>query len=129
MNEISNFAECRDCLCLTTRRAAQRLTRAYDERLRSHGLTVNQFSMLTTLILAGPLTMAALAEHLGVDRTTLTRNVKLSERRGFVKVGVGKDARERVVSEAPGGRAAAEAALPDWRAAQRQSLAEAKTST
>src|SRR5687768_566684 len=98
MNDAPDFAQCQSCLCLAARKQAQQLTRAYDARLRPHGLTIHQFSMLTMLILAGPLPMSALAERLGVDRTTLTRNVRLSEDRRLVAVKPGRDARERVVS-------------------------------
>lgn len=66
--------------------------------MRGTGLTVHQFTLLTTLILAGPLTIAALAEHLGIDRTTLSRNVRLGAERGLVEVAPGADARERVVT-------------------------------
>lgn len=123
MKDISDFAECRSCLCLAARKQAQHLTRAYDARLRPHGLTIHQFSMLTTLIVAGPLPMSALAERLGVERTTLTRNVTLSADKGLVAVTPGRDARERVVNVTSTGREKAEAALPAWRAAQAEAQA------
>jgi DNA-binding MarR family transcriptional regulator len=118
MSDASDFAECLDCKCAAARREAQRLTRLYDEKLRPHGLTVSQFTLLTTLIVGGPATMHALANRLGVARTTLTRNVALGEREGLVKTAAGNDARERVVSVSRQGRRKAEAALPSWRAAQ-----------
>src|SRR5687767_8794095 len=118
MSDASVFSECLDCKCAAARREAQRLTRAYDERLRAHGLTVSQFTLLTNLIVGGPATMQALANRLGVDRTTLTRNVALGEREELVRTAPGEDARERLVSIAPRGRRKAEAALPAWRAAQ-----------
>ena len=118
MSDNVDFTECLTCRCAAARREAQRLTRAYDERLRAHGLTVSQFTLLTNLIVGGPMTMHALAKRLGVDRTTLTRNIAVGEREGLVRTAPGKDARERVVSIAPKGRRKAEAALPAWRAAQ-----------
>lgn len=118
MSDRQKFADCQDCRCLAARKEAQRLSRFYDQKLRPHGLTINQFSMLTTLILAGPLPMAALAEWLGIERTTLTRNVSLAEKAGLVKIGHGRDARERIVSLTPDGLRRAEEALPAWRAAQ-----------
>jgi DNA-binding MarR family transcriptional regulator len=114
----ADFTDCRDCLCAAARREAQLLTRLYDEQLRPFDLTVNQFTMLTTLIVAGSTTMSVLAERLGVDRTTLSRNVTLSAERKLVKVSPGKDARERIISMTPLGRRRAEEALPAWRAAQ-----------
>ena len=64
--------------------------------MRPHGLTINQFSMLSTLILTGPLPMGELAEWLGIERTTLTRNVAVGQKSGLVSTGPGRDARERV---------------------------------
>lgn len=118
MRDAREFAACRDCRCLNARREAQRLTRAYDEKLRPFGLTVNQFSMLTTLILAGPLSVAELAEHLGIDRTTLTRNLAVGEKNGFVETVTGDDRRVRLVEITRAGRALADQALPAWREAQ-----------
>ena len=108
MDSHSSFAECFDCRCLAARKQAQRLTRRYDESLRPFDLTINQFSMLTTLILGGPTMMTTLADRLGIERTTLSRNVALSEARGLVAVSVGKDARERLVTITEAGRAKAE---------------------
>jgi DNA-binding MarR family transcriptional regulator len=118
MIDQRDFADCQDCRCLAARKEAQRLSRLYDERLRPHGLTINQFSMLTALIVAGPLPMAKLATLLGIERTTLTRNVALSQKAGLVAIGAGRDGRERVVSLTATGLRRAEDALPAWRAAQ-----------
>lgn len=115
------FDECRGCACLSARIDAQRLTRAFDARLRPHGLTINQFSMLARLALAGPATLTGLANGLGVDRTTMTRNLALSEKRGLVRSGRG--GRERIVEITPAGAALARAALPAWREAQAAALA------
>lgn len=118
MSRRVSFADCQECRCLAARRKAQRLTRLYDEKLRAHGLTINQFSMLATLILAGQLPVASLAEHLGVDRTTMTRNLALGQSNGLVAVVEGEDRRVRLVGITEKGKALAEAALPAWRAAQ-----------
>ena len=113
-----NFPIACNCRCLETRREAQRLTRAYDEKLRPFGLTVNQFSMLTTLILGGPLPLSALADRLGIDRTTMTRNLALGERNGLVRTARARTGGTRMIEIAPRGRDLAERALPAWREAQ-----------
>ena len=114
----SGLIECGDCLCLASRRAARALTRAFDRQLRPLGIRATQFSILTNLLLRGPLTIGELAEYLGVDRTTLTRNLALVEADGWVDIRPGDDARSRVVAATRKGRAAATAALPAWRKAQ-----------
>jgi DNA-binding MarR family transcriptional regulator len=122
MADGADFTDCRDCLCAAARREGQRLTRLYDERLRPLGLTISQFTMLSTLIIGGPATVNVLAERLGVDRTTLSRNLALGEERKLVRSAGGRDARERLVSVTMTGRRIAEAALPAWRAAQKEAL-------
>ena len=118
MKDRAEFLDCQNCRCLETRRQAQRLTRAYDEKLRPLGLTVNQFSMLTTLILGGPMPLTALSDRLGIDRTTMTRNLALGERNGLVRTTAGDDRRTRMIEIAPRGRDLADRALPAWREAQ-----------
>jgi DNA-binding MarR family transcriptional regulator len=116
--ERAQFVDCMNCRCLASRKEAQRLTRLYDERLREFGLTINQFSMLTVLILAGPLPVSALADQLGIDRTTMTRNLDIGERNGLVRTTAGEDRRIRMVEITQRGQEIAGLALPAWREAQ-----------
>jgi len=113
-----DLKECGDCLCLASRRAARALTRAFDRHMRPHGIRATQFSILTNLMLRGPLPIGELAEFLGVERTTLTRNLALVEAEGWVDIRPGEDARARVVAVTKKGRAAVTSALPAWRKAQ-----------
>ena len=119
----ANFAECQQCLCLAARNEAQRLTRLFDEHLRPFDLTINQFTMLATLVLAGPQPVTRLAGRLGIDRTTLTRNVSLAERRGLVKARPGEDSRERLIEITPAGRDWQLRRFPAWKAAQAEAQA------
>jgi DNA-binding MarR family transcriptional regulator len=110
---------CRSCLCLASRRASRAITRAFDRRLRSCGIRSTQFSILVTLMERGPTTIGDLAEALGIERTTLTRNLRVVEDRGWVKISVGDlDGRSRVVMATRKGRTAVATALPSWREAQ-----------
>ena len=119
MDDTAAFSECRNCLCLASRSAARSITAVYDRHLRPHRLRITQFSILTTLVLRGPTPLTALAKSLGMDRTTLTRNLALLERKGWVHIRHdGGDARTRLVSVTAKGRAVAQDALPAWRAAQ-----------
>jgi DNA-binding MarR family transcriptional regulator len=103
------------CLCLHVQRAARALARRYDEALRPFGLTSGQFSLLMSLNRPEPPTMAAVAELLGIDRTTLTANLKPLERLRFISVRAGeKDRRQRVLALTQSGRSALAVALPVW---------------
>jgi DNA-binding MarR family transcriptional regulator len=114
-----NFHECEACSCFAVRRAARAITQLYDRHLRGTGLRANQFTLLVVLARAGdPLPMGRLASLLGVERTTLTRNLRPLEAQRFVAMRTGDDHRVRRVALTERGRAAALAALPAWRKAQ-----------
>jgi DNA-binding MarR family transcriptional regulator len=124
MHQDPNLGECAECLCLASRRAARALTRAFDRRLRPHGVRTTQFSLLTALILRGPSGIGELADFLGVERTTLTRNLALVEAQGWVDIRPGEDARSRLVAATPKGRAAVGKGLAAWREAQEAAIAD-----
>ena len=71
----------------------------------------------------GPASATRLAEHLALDRTTLTRNLKVLADRGLVQISPGSDRRERVASITGAGEAAIERATPVWREAQERLVA------
>lgn len=119
MNTQPNLRDCMDCLCLASRRAARAITRSFDRQLRPHGIRTTQFTILTNLELRGPTAISELAEHLGTERTTLTRNLALIEAERWIDSRADDDdARSRIVAITPKGRAAIAAALPAWRKAQ-----------
>jgi DNA-binding MarR family transcriptional regulator len=109
------------CLCLHVQRAARAVARHYDELLRPVGLTNGQFSILMSLNRPEPPQLGSVATLLGLDRTTLTANLKPLERRGLLKVTVDpEDKRGRRISLTAKGRAALIEAMPIWRDAQSQ---------
>lgn len=119
MNELADVMDCRHCLCQASRTAARRITAVYDRRLRPHGLRVTQFTILTNLMLRGEIPITVLAKAMGVDRTTLTRNVALLQDNGWVRTeGDSSDNRIRSLSITPKGKALVFRALPDWKKAQ-----------
>ncbi len=118
MSSDRDLSQCSECLCLASRRAARAITRAFDRQLRPHGIRVTQFSALAMLELKGPQSMSGLAEALGTDRTTLTRNLALLEQQSLVRIRQGDDARARIVALTPKGKGALAAAFPAWRKTQ-----------
>lgn len=119
MRVHSEFAECLACSCFAARRTARAITRHYDQHLKPTGLTVTQFTLLVLLSLGGPQPLSRFAGQLGVERTTLTRNLRTLETRGWVTESATGDRRVRLLSITRRGIAAARAALPHWREAQR----------
>jgi DNA-binding MarR family transcriptional regulator len=112
-----------DCVCFRLRRAARAASRAYDELLAPSGIRVTQFSLLSVLNSLGPLTVTELAEVAVMERTTLTRNLRVLERQNLVARKPGQDRRQRVISLSKHGRATLKAATPLWREAQKRMVA------
>lgn len=106
------------CTCFNVRRAARAVTQFYDDIMAPSGIKATQFTMLGAVAMMGPASVTRLAEHLALDRTTLTRNLKGLADLGLIEISAGKDRRERVVSLTPAGAEAIERATPVWREAQ-----------
>ena len=65
------------CACATARRAARALTQLYDGHLRASEIEATQFSLLALLSSLGPCHQAVIGERFALDKTTLSRNLKL----------------------------------------------------
>ncbi|MEZ5666349.1 MAG: MarR family winged helix-turn-helix transcriptional regulator [Alphaproteobacteria bacterium] len=113
------------CMCLHLQRTARTVGRRYDAALRPLGLSNGQFSLMVALVRPVPLTVGALAAELGMDRTTLTANLKPLRARGLVLVAIDRaDRRNRAVSLTAAGRALLEQALPVWYRVQAEVIAQ-----
>ena len=67
-----------------------------------------------------PITLTRLANATVTDRTTLTRNLRLLEEQGLIRIDAGDDRRERQISITREGAEALKAAYPLWQKAQAQ---------
>lgn len=108
----------KECTHDKLRRLMRRLSVHYDARLRQVGLKTTQFSLLARVGYLGPIRPADLAAAMGLDASTLTRNLKPLVQSGWVEVGAGADARSRLVSLTEDGRAKLLEARTQWRGAQ-----------
>jgi DNA-binding MarR family transcriptional regulator len=105
------------CTCFKLRKLTRTMSRLYDQHLASAGLKTTQYSVLANAAREA-LPMAELADRLGAERTTLTRNLKPLIEAGWIVLASGADSRQRIVTITAGGRAKLKAAFPAWRAAQ-----------
>jgi DNA-binding MarR family transcriptional regulator len=108
-----------ECTGANLRRATRAVSRIYDETLAPAGLRGSQFSLLVALSFfkeGAPL--LRVAEELGLDRTTLTRNLQPLEREGLVASSPGKDQRVRLLRLTEAGQRALQRAYPLWEEAQ-----------
>ncbi|PTQ68421.1 MarR family winged helix-turn-helix transcriptional regulator [Pseudomonas sp. GV071] len=108
------------CLCTKLRRAARSVTRVYDDALRELGLNVAQYSLLSHLQRLEQPSISNLAEAMGLDRSTLGRNLKVLENDGLVQMGEGSDLRSRQVQLTAAGVSRLERGARAWQDAQAQ---------
>jgi len=109
----------RDCNCACLRKAARRLTSFYDSQLAPSGLRATQFAILAFVNEVEEVSVNAIAERLGLDRTTAGKNLRPLEQAGFVEVTSAKhDGRQRAIRVTKAGHAALKVAVPLWRRAQ-----------
>jgi DNA-binding MarR family transcriptional regulator len=115
--DLDQFRETEQCMCFNLRRAARLMTQHYERYLRPVGLRATQFTLLAALALGGPMPMHRLAAALGLERTTLTRNLRRLQSQGWVTVEEKEDRRVHMIGITELGREMARAALPAWREA------------
>ena len=119
MSELADLLRpTRDCCCSAYRRIGRAVTQHYEAALHESGLHIAQFTILSTVAQAGALPMSKLAAFLGLERTTLTRNLALLAKRGLVEIGGDEDGRVRRVTLTAAGERAVREAFPRWQAAQ-----------
>jgi DNA-binding MarR family transcriptional regulator len=106
------------CACHKVRMAARAVTRAYDDALRPVGLRATQLSVLVAVAIDGAMSITELANFLGMDRSTLTRNLAPLKKEGLVSVGAEGWRRSRELVITKKGRARMESAVPIWQNAQ-----------
>ena len=116
------------CVCLALRKAAREVTRYYDRALRAHRLRATQLSILVAASQAGPVLLSRMAEVLGMDRTTLLRNVRPLVRRRLLTASLDADSRRTEIRATVAGRALLRRLYPDWKKAQERAIRSLKGS-
>ncbi|MCY1402257.1 transcriptional regulator SlyA [compost metagenome] len=111
-----------ECFCTHLRRAARGVTRHYDEALEPFGINVAQFSLMRNIQRLDQPSISTLADAVGLDRSTLGRNLRVLEGAGLVALAEGEDLRNRLVLLTAQGRQRLQAAAPAWEQAQQQLL-------
>jgi len=110
----------KSCACFNMRRAARLVTQRFDRAFRDSNLTANQFSVLMASYSQEDILLTRLAKILGMERTTLSRNLSILERRKMVSIAMGADRRERRIAITKKGITLLERTLPLWQRAQNE---------
>jgi len=106
------------CMGMQVRRAARVVANHYDKHLKTTGLKGTQFTLLNTIFMNPAANIGKLADIMGLDRTTLNRNLKPLEGKGLIRSGSGKDPRTRTLKLTKEGTKILQNALPYWLEAQ-----------
>ena len=124
------------CISAALRRTANLVTRVYNAYLAPSGLEVTQYSILRKIQSGKAGSASELAELVGVERSTLARNLERLVSAGLVSAGLvsartgeGRRVRHELT---PAGSEKIDAALPLWREAQQalvRGLPEGKAPT
>jgi DNA-binding MarR family transcriptional regulator len=118
MSKDLDMSAVENCVCFNLRWVARAVTQYYDAEMRRHGIRPTQGSILASLHARESWNMAELSDWLGMERTTLVRNLRPLQRDGFVKaVGGGRGNRVELSITAKG-RKQVEKLTPAWKSAQ-----------
>ncbi len=96
-----------NCVCFNLRWVTRKVTQFFDAEMRRHGIRPTQGTILAALNARDSWSMAELSDWLGMDRTTLVRNLRPLQRDGLV------EARRRRARQACGTGNHGERSKPD----------------
>lgn len=108
-----------NCYCLKLRKANNKMIHFYDKKLEPSGINSHQFTLLMFLNQMGPLSVTELAKEMNLDRTTLSRNLKVLENRNIIEDSPTKG-RKRNIRISDYGQEILKTALSLWEEAQNQ---------
>lgn len=106
------------CYALAARKQARYLSRLYDNKLASAGLSVSQFSILSLLEAHDRLKLVELANLLIMERTSLLRALKPLQAAGYVAMERSAGARSFDIRLSAAGVSKVAQAAPLWATAQ-----------
>lgn len=106
-----------ECYCTNLRRSANAVSDFYDRELKPSGLTAPQYYLMINLSRLGSANITHWAEHVGLERSTMVRNIRPLEARGFITQ---TDGHGKTYALTGDGKAALDAAITMWTEAQRK---------
>ena len=118
MSKELDMAAAENCVCFNLRWVTRAVTQFYDAEMRRHGIRPTQGSILASLQAKESWNMAELSDWLGMERTTLVRNLRPLQRDGFVKAARGGRGNRVELTITTKGRKQIEKMTPAWKSAQ-----------
>lgn len=106
------------CTNLKLRQLSRVVTRHYDRFVAGVGLKNTQYSLLSHIVVLGPVRPTDLARHMRIEASTLTRNLQPLVAQGWVRQQAGDDARSRLIEVTDAGRVKRAEGQRAWKQAQ-----------
>lgn len=106
------------CTNFKLRQLMRSVARLYDAEIGKAGLKATQYSLLAHVAALGPIQPVELARRLGMDASTLSRNLRPLTDQGWLVQGPGADARSRVITITEAGNTRRREARRHWKRAQ-----------
>jgi DNA-binding MarR family transcriptional regulator len=122
MSKQLDMSSVENCVCFNLRWVTRVVTQFFDAEMRRHGIRPTQGAILQSLNAKGNWSMTELSDWLGMDRTTLLRNLRPLQRDGLVEVEGGGRGSRVALSITAAGREKIKESLPAWRSAQRAAV-------
>ena len=110
----------RDCLEANSRKMSRVLSMIYNKAMKDSKIKPSQFSLLNVINGKGKISIGELSKIMLMDQTTVTRNIKLLKKSGYVQINTGSDRRVKEVSLTAKGQEIRKKALPAWQNVQDQ---------
>jgi len=107
-----------DCIGFRVRMLNRVMTRIYDEELRPHGIKFSQMNILTAVTLHGPVQPVDVAGILAIEKSTLSRNLRIMEENGWIESTPGEAGNTLQLRTTAAGKRLLKSAAPAWRAGQ-----------
>ena len=108
-----------ECLLGHWRRVNRVLSGIYEAEMRDWGLKSSQLNLLVAVGKAGPVRRIDLGKRLHLDPSTLTRNLKIMLKQGWIEETPDeKDQRSTRLKITPKGRKLLDSIAPAWKRAQ-----------
>ena len=111
------------CGSFNFRRTARAVTKLYDMALQESGIRSTQFSILVGIAKNQPVSIGALADVMIIDRTTLTRSLRLLQKAGLIAISDRAAMRQRFLTITTKGEYTLARSLPAWREAHARFVA------